>query len=84
MHAWTLSFTVVRTSAPLPCFGASHLYPATRLVSAPPVFTTRVSVTPVSRARALEDEPSTAFRRNGPSVPWGVLPGPTEVIQSPG
>ena len=51
MYAWTLSFTsVVRNSAPLLCFGASHLYSATRLVWSPPVFTTRVSETCVACA----------------------------------
>ena len=53
MHAWTRSFTaVVRKSAPLPCFGASHLYSATRLVWAPPVFNT--CVFDLCRVRVLE------------------------------
>ena len=43
--------SVPRTFAPLPSFGASHLYSAARLVwSPPPVFTTRVSVTCVACA----------------------------------
>ena len=28
--------------------------------------------------------PPTAFRRNGPSVPWVSLPGPTGVMTHPG
>ena len=43
MHGWTRSFTAAsRNSAPLPCFVASHLCPATKLVWAPPVFNTCV------------------------------------------
>ena len=43
MSAWTRPFTAVdHNSAPLPSFGASHPYSATKLVWAPPVFNTCV------------------------------------------
>ena len=79
MHARALPFTAaVRNSSPPPCFGASHLDSATRLVWAPPVFNT--CVCDLCRVRA-----AVSLSHLRPSVVTAPVcrgcPGPTVVRQ---
>ena len=72
---------VVRNSAPLPCFGASHLYSATGLVGRHPC-SQLVSVTCVACVCSWLIHPRPPDRsQHGCTV--GVLSGPTRVLPMP-